>query len=265
MTQGSHSTHAGARRHTAARALACEPIAEPIADADGEETRPERATGDQPTGEQTTGEHEIAVRTPPAETFAHKEGQLAAGEWLIERLQPGARVLDVGCGMGVPTARQLADAGCDVTGIDVSAGMLELARREVPGATFLRLGLAEVPDVGPSRGGFDAIVAFFSLLMLPRAEIPAALRRLHDLLEPGGYFLLSTLEADLDDVPVNTRDLPQRVTGYPGAELRALVSDAGFEVLDLRHLSYASAEPEMPPEAQLFVYSRRPERGWRRR
>ena len=203
--------------------------------------------------------------TPDKEAFPHKEGQLAAGEWLIERMRPGARVLDVGCGTGVPTARQLADAGCDVTGIDVSEGMLELARREVPGATFLRLDLAEVPEAGPSRGGFDAIVAFFSLLMLPRTEIPAALRRLHDLLEPGGYFLLSMLEADLDDVPIDLHDCPQRVTGYPGAELRALVSETGFEVLDLRHLSYAPADPEMPPEAQLFVYSRRPERGWRRR
>jgi cyclopropane fatty-acyl-phospholipid synthase-like methyltransferase len=243
MTPRSQSPHADAQRHVA-RALTCDHIAQ-------------------------TPDEETAIKetfpADPAESLAHKEGQLAAGEWLIERLRPGARVLDVGCGTGVPTARQLADAGLDVTGIDVSAGMLELARREVPGATFLRLGLADVPDVGPSRGGFDAIVAFFSLLMLPRASIPSALHRLHDLLEPGGYFLLSMDEADLDDVPVNMGDCPQRVTGYPGVELRALVSDAGFEVLDLRHLSYAPAEPEMPPEAQLFVYSRRPEKGWRRR
>jgi cyclopropane fatty-acyl-phospholipid synthase-like methyltransferase len=178
------------------------------------------------------------------EAFPHKEGQLAAGQWLIERLRPGARVLDVGCGTGVPTARQLADAGCDVTGIDVSEGMLELARREVPGATFLRLDVNDVPDVGPSRGGFEAIVAFFSLLTLPRTEIPTTLRRMHDLLEPGGYFLMGTVEADLDDVPISSLDHSPRVTGYPGAELRALVSEAGFEVLDLRHLSYAPIDPE---------------------
>ncbi|HEX6468987.1 MAG TPA: class I SAM-dependent methyltransferase [Streptosporangiaceae bacterium] len=192
--------------------------------------------------------------------FPHKEGQLAAGEWLIERLRPGARVLDVGCGTGVPTARQLADAGCDVTGIDVSEGMLELARREVPKATFLRLDVSDVPDECPSRRGFDAIVAFFSLLMLPRMEIPVTLRRVHDLLEPGGYFLLGMLEAELDDVPVGDLDRALRVTGYPGAELRALVGAAGFEVLDLRHLSYAPVDPEMPPEVQLFLYSRRPPR-----
>jgi 2-polyprenyl-3-methyl-5-hydroxy-6-metoxy-1,4-benzoquinol methylase len=192
--------------------------------------------------------------------YPHKEGQLAAGEWLIERLRPGARVLDVGCGTGVPTARQLADAGCDVTGIDVSEGVLELARREVPEATFLRLDVSDIPEACPPRRGFDAIVAFFSLLMLPRMEIPVILRRVHDLIEPGGYFLLSMLEAELDDVPITDVDRSLRVTGYPGAELRALVGAAGFEVLDLRHLSYAPADPGMPPEVQLFLYSRRPPR-----
>ncbi|HEY7484822.1 MAG TPA: class I SAM-dependent methyltransferase, partial [Streptosporangiaceae bacterium] len=192
------------------------------------------------------------------EVFRHKQGQLAAGEWLIERLHPGARVLDVGCGTGVPTARQLADAGCEVTGIDSSAELLEVAKREVPEATFRRVDIADTPDVRPSRRGFDAIVAFFSLLKLPRADIPAMLQRLHDLLEPGAYFLLSMVETDLGDVPSRLRECPLRANEYPGAQLRTLVGEAGFEVLDLRHLSYAPASPRMPPDVQLFVYCRRP-------
>src|SRR3954453_12586023 len=82
------------------------------------------------------------------EAFPHKEGQLAAGEWLINRMPPGSRVLDVGCGTGLPTARQLADAGFDVTGIDSSEGMLQLAGRDVPTATFRRLDVADLPARG---------------------------------------------------------------------------------------------------------------------
>ncbi len=197
--------------------------------------------------------------------FPRKEGQLAAGEWLVERLKPGARVLDVGCGTGVPTARQLADASFDVTGIDISADALEAARGEVPGARFLQHDILDMPNVHPARGGFDAIVAFFSLLMLPRAEIPTVLRRLHDMLKPGAYFLLSVIDTDLHGVPIQMLDCPLRATGYPGAELRALVGEAGFEVLDLRHLSYAAATPKAPPEVQLFVYCRRPRAGRGRR
>jgi SAM-dependent methyltransferase len=197
------------------------------------------------------------------EAFPHKEGQLTAGEWLIERLPPGACVLDVGCGTGLPTARQLVAAGCDVTGIDISEEMLRLARRDVPEATFLRLDVADVAELGkPDRtpDGYDAIVAFFSMLMLTRAEIPSALRGLHDMLKPGGHFLLSMVEADLDDVPIHFLGSPVWVTGYPRDELRGLVTGAGFEILDMRHLSYAPATTEVPPEIQLFLYSCRDDR-----
>src|SRR5688572_20996774 len=54
------------------------------------------------------------------EAFPHKEGQEKAGAWLLHRLPPASRVLDAGCGTGLPTARQLADAGMAVTGIDIS-------------------------------------------------------------------------------------------------------------------------------------------------
>jgi SAM-dependent methyltransferase len=188
------------------------------------------------------------------QAFPHKDGQLAAGEWLLERLPAGSRVLDAGCGTGTPTARRLADAGHKVTGIDISSEMLRLARRDVPDAEF---HLRDIADLDPSLGDFTAIVAFFSLLMLPRAEIPPVLTKIHDRLEPDGYFLLSMVEADLDDTPIQFLGSPVRVSGYVRDELVALVAGAGFEVADLRHLTYAPASTELPPEVQLFLFCRR--------
>ena len=47
------------------------------------------------------------------EAFPHKEGQVSAGEWLIRSLPAGSRVLDLGCGTGVPTARQMVKTDAD--------------------------------------------------------------------------------------------------------------------------------------------------------
>jgi SAM-dependent methyltransferase len=203
------------------------------------------------------------------QAFPVKDGQLAAGEWLVEQLQPGAHVLDVGCGTGLPTARRLVDAGFRVTGIDISEGMLELARHNVPEATFARCDVAELTDPYPADpdpadtiaplGPFDAIVDFFCLLMLPRAEIPPTLLNLRDLLRPGGYFLLAMVEEDLDDAPIAFLGSPVRVTGYPRGELRSLVTKAGFEILDLTSVAY-TPKGDAWPEIQLFLRCRRPDR-----
>lgn len=185
--------------------------------------------------------------------FPHKEGQVAAGEWLISELEPGARVLDAGCGTGLPSARQFLDAGLRVTGIDISDVMLQLARRNVPEADLRKLDLTEI---GSDLGTFDAAAAFFSLLLLPRTEITEVLRRMRDVLVPGGLLALAMVEADLDDVPIDFLGGPIRVTGYPRDELAAVVTAAGFEVLRVEDLSYAPASTQAPPEVQLFLYCR---------
>ncbi|MEF3112890.1 class I SAM-dependent DNA methyltransferase [Streptomyces chrestomyceticus] len=192
------------------------------------------------------------------DAFPHKEGQLAAGARLAAALPPGSQVLDVGCGTGLPTARQLADAGHTVVGVDLSPSMVALARANVPAARFHQLDVADLRDGrlgGP--GSFDGAVAFFSLLMLPRAEIPYTLRMLHTLLKPGGLLALSMVEADLDDCPIPFLGSTIRVSGYLRDDLRQVVHDAGFEVTGEESYAYAPASTDTPPEFQLFLHLRR--------
>jgi SAM-dependent methyltransferase len=188
------------------------------------------------------------------EVFPHKDGQLACGQWLLARLPHGARVLDVGCGTGVPTARQLAAGGCQVTGIDISPAMLEIGRRNVPQAQFLELNAT---GLGCLPGRYDAVAAFFSLLNLPRAVFPRVLGLIHGVLAPGGLFSLAMVEADIDDIPILFLGSRIFVTGYLRDELRSMLGDARFSVAEENAISYAPASTEAGPEIQLFMNCRR--------
>ncbi len=104
---------------------------------------------------------------------------------LTRALPDGTPVLDLGCGAGVPLTRRLAER-FDVTGVDISARQLELARRQVPNATFIKADLAEIAFAPAS---FGTVVAFYSIIHVPREEQPPLVGRIHDWLWPGGGFL----------------------------------------------------------------------------
>ena len=189
------------------------------------------------------------------DAFPHKSGQIIATQWVVDRLSPGARVLDVGCGTGVPTAGMLVESGMEVVGVDVSAEMLTLARRNVPTARFAAMDLLELDT---SLGDFDAVVAFFSLLMLRRAEIPQVVRRIRSVLRPGGLVAIGMVEGDLDYVPLTFLGQEVFVTAYPRADLEATVRAEGLHVREVDVEEFEPASTDVPAERQIFLYCAAP-------
>jgi ubiquinone/menaquinone biosynthesis C-methylase UbiE len=189
------------------------------------------------------------------DAFPHKSAQIIASQWIIDRLAPGARVLDLGCGTGVPTAGMFIESGLDVVGIDISAQMLHLARRNVPSGRFVAMDALALDS---SLGDFDAVVAFFSLLMLRRADIPVVLRRVRGILRPGGYFVVGMVEGDLDYAPIAFLGQRVSVTAYPRAELEEVLTAEGLEVREVDTEDFEPVAPDVPPERQIFVYCRVP-------
>jgi trans-aconitate methyltransferase len=104
-------------------------------------------------------------------------------------------VIELGCGAGVPTTQRLIAAGLDVTGVDISAGQLELAKQHIPEATLIQADMATLEYTAE----FDAVMAFYSLFHIPKAEQGAMLERMIGWLKPGGY-LLFNLGSDEGDV-----------------------------------------------------------------
>ncbi|GGK91382.1 class I SAM-dependent methyltransferase [Mangrovihabitans endophyticus] len=167
---------------------------------------------------------------------------------------PGSAVLDLGCGTGVPTARMLTEAGHRVVGVDVSEGMLKLARRQVPGAEFVHANIVDLPD---EQGPFDAVTAFFSLLMLSKADIERTLSRTVGWLKPGGYLGIGMVNLDGDSLPVEFLGVPVTVSGYPEPGLAAALEAAGFTVLDIATVDFTPANG--PTESQIFALCRAPQ------
>ena len=129
-------------------------------------------------------------------------------EWLARLpLAPGMRVLDAGCGNGVPAARLLVELGCEVVGVDVSDSLVQEARANVPAARFECADLAEWHTEDES---FDAIVAFYV-----RGALDLPIRR---WLRPGGSILVVT---DDDTVPAGM-DLDDWAPAPDGTRLLVL-------------------------------------------
>ncbi|WP_336205986.1 class I SAM-dependent methyltransferase [Nonomuraea sp. LPB2021202275-12-8] len=99
----------------------------------------------------------------------------------------GRRILDAGCGSG-PLFSALRDRGAIVTGIDASAGMLELARRRLGDDADLRVADLASPLPFPD-GAFDDVIA--SLVLHYLEDWGPTLAELRRVLRPGGRLLVS--------------------------------------------------------------------------
>lgn len=106
---------------------------------------------------------------------------------LRTRLPAASSVLDLGCGCGVPVSRSLAEAGYQVTGVDISDVQIERARRLVPTGTFIR---ADAATLDFAHCSFDAVVSLYALFHLPQPEQANVLRKIGSWLRPSGWLLL---------------------------------------------------------------------------
>lgn len=104
-----------------------------------------------------------------------------------EYVRPGLPVADVGCGAGEVTAH-LTALGVDAFGIDLSPGMLAIARREHPELRFEQ-GTMTALDV--ADGALGGLVAWYSLIHVPPERVPGVLAEFHRVLAPGAPLLLA--------------------------------------------------------------------------
>ncbi|ROQ03839.1 methyltransferase family protein [Rathayibacter sp. PhB93] len=132
-------------------------------------------------------------------------------------------VLDAGCGPGHWTAF-LRQRGLEAEGVDLVPEFVAVARRRFPGVPF-RTGTLREPGADGSLGG---ILAWYSLIHLPPAELPEVLGGFARALRPGGALLIGFF------VGAPQREFAHAVLPawfHPLESMRTAVADAGFEVV----------------------------------
>ena len=149
---------------------------------------------------------------------------------LVNELPRGSDLLDLGCGAGTPTTKHLAEHFAD-TGVDISRRQVERARRDVPGATFIR---ADITSLHLPQCSFDAVTAFFSIIHVPRDEQQDLLRSIAAWLQPNGLFFATMTargkETDFDKCWLGA---PMFWSGYDSDTNKKLVQEAGLDIVSV--------------------------------
>ena len=144
-----------------------------------------------------------------------------------ELIPPGADVLDLGCGAGIPMTAGLA-AERHVTGVDISSAQISLARVNVPSASFI---LADLTTLELPAASLDAVVAFYSLTHVPRAEHAALFARIRSWLRPDGVFLASLgVEDSPDEIEADWLGVDMFFSHFSARVNRRLIAEAGFQI-----------------------------------
>lgn len=99
----------------------------------------------------------------------------------------GGPVVDAGSGTGRATAH-LHTLGLDVSGIDLSPRMVEVARESYPAVRF---DVGSMTELNLPDHSLNGLLAYYSIIHIPDERLPALFTEFHRVLAPGGYLLLA--------------------------------------------------------------------------
>jgi cyclopropane fatty-acyl-phospholipid synthase-like methyltransferase len=146
---------------------------------------------------------------------------------LLARLPDGSPVLDLGCGNGLPAGERIARRH-RLTGVDVSARQIELARRHVPDGEF---STGDILKLAQPPGSFTAVTAFYTFDHIPRERLTEMFGLIHTWLADGGYLLCCVEIEDLPGTVADWLGAPMYFSSYEPGVTRRLLTEAGFDIV----------------------------------
>jgi ubiquinone/menaquinone biosynthesis C-methylase UbiE len=146
----------------------------------------------------------------------------------IERLPEKSKVLDAGCGAGIPISQVLSEH-FEVTGVDFSEAQVERAKKNVPNVKFL---CEDMTKLNFPENTFDGITSYYAIIHIPREEHGSLLTNDHRMLKPGGLALLCLgAENLIDDIDENYLGTRMYRSHYNTETYLKMLRDCGFSII----------------------------------
>lgn len=176
-----------------------------------------------------------------AEEFFYDTSDDKYIDFFLQSLE-GKKVLDVGCGNG-RDCKYILQKGFDVNGIDLSIGMLEIAKERVPEGKF---EVMDITNITYPENSYDGIISNCSLFHIPSEELPKTLESFARILKPNGKLLL-ILQEGLGETMVEEpyrKGVHIYMNYFSVEQIQNLLSDYGFGISNI-------AKEEAPNEFEL--------------
>lgn len=179
----------------------------------------------------------IAWYNANARTYAKSVANMASFDLLaafVNLVVPGGKILDAGCGSG-RDAGLLQSSGFNVIGVDISTGLLAVARENYPEIEFTQGTLLNLPF---ENSCFDGVWAHASLVHLETTEdVKIALAEFYRVLKPNSIlhiYVKQQLGTEKTSLVVDSISKSERFfRWFTKDELHNLLTDAGFTVISI--------------------------------
>jgi 2-polyprenyl-3-methyl-5-hydroxy-6-metoxy-1,4-benzoquinol methylase len=146
----------------------------------------------------------------------------------IGRLPANAKVLDAGCGAGIPISQILSEHFV-VTGVDFSEAQIKLAKKNVPNAKFL---CEDMTKLKFPENTFDGITSYYAIIHIPREEHQTLVENFHRMLKPNGFALLCLgAEHLIDDIDEDYLGARMYWSHYDAETYLKMLKDCGFSII----------------------------------
>jgi SAM-dependent methyltransferase len=145
----------------------------------------------------------------------------------IELLAPRSKVLDAGCGAGIPITQMLAEH-FDVIGVDFSEAQIKLAKQNVPNAHFFCQDMTSLDFPDES---LDGICSYYAIIHIPREEHASLFANFYRMLKTGGPALLCLGAEDLLDDIDDFLGTPMYWSHYDSDTYLQLLKECGFTTI----------------------------------